>query len=83
VKTAIELPDTLFRQAKAAAKRRGISLRDFFVEALRFHLRNTGATPAQPWMKAFGGLRELHRETKKIERVIDQEFERIDKPGWR
>ncbi len=34
-------------------------------------------------MKGFGGLRDLHRETKRIERVIEKEFERIDEEEWR
>lgn len=34
-------------------------------------------------MRAFGGLRDLHRETKRLERLVDQEFERIDEEAWR
>ena len=34
-------------------------------------------------MKAFGGLRDLRRENKRIERVIEEEFERIDEEEWR
>jgi hypothetical protein len=29
-------------------------------------------------MRAFGGLRDLHPESKRLERVVQQEFERID-----
>jgi hypothetical protein len=29
-------------------------------------------------MHAFGSLSDLHRETKRLERVIQREFERID-----
>jgi hypothetical protein len=29
-------------------------------------------------MRAFGGLRDLHRESKRLERVVRQEFDRID-----
>ncbi len=32
----------------------------------------------KPWMRAFGGLRDLHRETLRVERLIEQEFECID-----
>jgi hypothetical protein len=34
-------------------------------------------------MKAFGGLRDLHRETRRLERVIAGEFESIDEEEWR
>ena len=33
-----------------------------------------------PWMKGFGQLRLLHRETARIQRVIDREFEVVE-PG--
>jgi len=29
-------------------------------------------------MRAFGGLRELHRETRRLDRVVAEEFDRID-----
>jgi hypothetical protein len=29
-------------------------------------------------MRAFGGVGDLHRETNRLERVIQREFERID-----
>lgn len=55
VKTTVEIPDQLFREAKVAA-------------ALRERLRSKPAT-APRWMQAFGGLRDLHRETKRLRRV--------------
>jgi hypothetical protein len=36
------------------------------------------AAPDQPWRKAFGGLRDLHRENRRIDRLIAEEFERIE-----
>jgi hypothetical protein len=85
VKTTVEIPDPLFRRAKAVAAYSGISLKDFLTEALREKLRQLGqgAPPEKPWMKAFGGLRELHTETKRIDRVIAREFEQIDEEEWR
>jgi hypothetical protein len=32
-KTAVEIPDSLFRQAKAVAAQQGMSLKDFFAQA--------------------------------------------------
>jgi len=88
VKTTVEIPDSLFRQAKALSAQQGISLKDFFTEAVREQLRrkskpDSGSMAEPPWKKAFGGLRELHSETKRIERVIAREFERIDEEEWR
>jgi hypothetical protein len=42
VKTTIELPDELFREAKATAARRGMSLKDLFREALEAALPQAG-----------------------------------------
>ena len=85
MKTTVELPDSLFRDAKAAAAKQGVSLKAFFTRAVREQLqRKQGETAGpKPWMKAFGGLRGLHRETKRIERIIASEFERIDEEEWR
>jgi hypothetical protein len=80
VKTTVEIPDVLFREAKSVAARQGLSLKEFFTEAVRAHLRRRpdARDVSPPWMKAFGGLRDLHRENRRIDRIIAQEFEHID-----
>jgi hypothetical protein len=79
VKTTVEIPDALFRQAKATAAQQGTSLKDFLTDAVRERLRKISpANTDKPWMRAFGGLRDLHRESKRLERVVRQEFDRID-----
>jgi hypothetical protein len=80
VKTTVEIPDPLFRQAKAAAAQKGIPLKQLFTEALREQLRRhtPGQAQDKPWMQAFGGLRQLHKENKRVERIIATEFESID-----
>ncbi len=89
MRTTVEIPDPLFQQAKALSAQRGISLKQFFTEAVKEQLRRKGSDAgpgkpqAPPWMKAFGGLRDLHQENKRIERVIEREFERIDEEEWR
>ena len=84
VKTTVEIPDTLFRQAKATAAQQGTSLKELLTAALREHLRRSADGPesGKPWMKAFGGLRDLHRESKRLDRVIRDEFEHIDQEDW-
>jgi hypothetical protein len=85
MKTTVEIPDSLFRQAKATAAQQGTSLKDFLTEAVRAQLRKKAAPPDsdKPWMRAFGGLRDLHRETKRLELIIQQEFEHIDEEDRR
>ena len=80
VKTTLEIPDALFRRAKSAAER-GIPLRALVTEALSDKLRPSGGD--KPWMKSFGKLRDLRSETARINRIIEEEFGRIEPEEWR
>ncbi len=77
MKTTLELPDPVFRKAKATAAERGQSLKDFITEALRDKFAAEARRPAAaepPWMQGFGKLKHLHEETVRIQSVIDEEF---------
>jgi hypothetical protein len=39
-------------------------------------------TEDKPWMKAFGKLRDLRKETARIDRIIEEEFEKIEPEDW-
>jgi hypothetical protein len=85
MKTTVELPDLLFRRAKSAAAEEGKSLKEFFTEAVTDRLWRNGNPENAPrrWEAAFGGLKHLHRENKRIEKIIEKEFETIDEEEWR
>ena len=85
MKTTVEIPDVLFREAKAEAARNGIPLKEFFTQAVRAKLGGSrlDGSPDEPWRKAFGGLRHLRKENERIERIIAEEFGRIDEEDWR
>lgn len=82
MKTTIELPDIMFRQAKALAAARGVSLRRFFTDALEEQLRHCttddriGSTEPR-WMAGFGALSDLSRENRRVLDAIEEEFERL------
>lgn len=81
MKTTVEIPDAVFRRAKAKAAERGQALREFVTEALQEKL--SGRSPASgadtpAWMRGFGRLRPLRRETARIQRVIDREFDVVE-----
>ena len=78
MKTTLEIPDPIFRRAKSAAADRGIPLREFVTEAVREKLVADARTTETPWMAAFGKLRHLRKETAKINRRIEEEFEQIE-----
>jgi hypothetical protein len=83
MKTTLEIPDVIFRRAKSAAAERGIPLREFVTEAVQEKLAGNAKTGEKPWVKLAGGLRHLHKETVRINRLIAQEFEQIEPEDWR
>jgi hypothetical protein len=84
VKTTLEFPDELFRSVKAKAAQEGISLKDYVAAALREKLRRSSdASGVKPWMRHFGALSHLRKETRRIEKRIEHEFETIDIDGWK
>ena len=55
-------------------------MRELVSQALADKLR-TGVDD-KPWMKSFGKLRSLHRETVRINRIIENEFGQIEPEDW-
>ena len=72
------IPDIVFRQVKALAAARGVTLRHFFTEAIEEQLRrctvgNQTGNGQPPWMAGFGALSDLADEHRL---VLDmEEFE--------
>lgn len=81
MKTTLEIPDPILRKAKVKAAERGIPLRQFVTEAVQEKLA-AGKSDDKPWMKTIGGLRHLHDENVRIQKLIDEEFEKIDPEDW-
>ena len=81
MKTTLEIPDSIFRRAKARAAERGIPFRQFVTEAVQDKLQSE-APAEKPWMKHIGKLAHLHEETERINKIIEEEFERIDPEDW-
>jgi hypothetical protein len=82
MKTTLEIPDTLFRRAKSAAAEQGIPFRALVTEALAEKLR-VGGREDKPWLKSFGKLRALRKETARIGSIIEAEFGQIEPEDWR
>jgi hypothetical protein len=81
MKTTIDIPDQIFRQAKARASLRGISLKQFVTEALQEKTSgsaNSRSALSEPmWMRGFGALSALKSENRRIEKRIADAFETI------
>jgi len=87
MKTTMELPDALLREAKAWAANRGVPLRQVMVEALAQKLRTekTAAT-AKPWLKVFRGLEvddQLRGELRGLNQRVEAACERVNPEEWR
>jgi len=81
MKTTIEIPDPLFRRAKSKAAERGQTLKQFMAEALHEKLASNAGDVrlGEPeWMKGFGKLRRLRKETARVQARIDETFEQIE-----
>ena len=82
MKTTMDIPDAIFRKAKDTAAERGVFLREFVTEAISEKLNSLAKNGKKPWMAAFGKLKHLRKETARINRIIEEETERIDPEMW-
>lgn len=81
VKTTIELPDDLFREAKATAARKGTALREFVREALVEKLAREEAPISRPGGRPRWPVPPLsipREEAALIDRAIEEAFEQIE-----
>ena len=83
MKTTSEIPHNVFRRAKSASAERGVTLREFVVEAIEDKLAAKTHAGGKPWMKLIGKLEHLHKETVRINRLIQEDSEKIDPEMWR
>jgi len=82
MKTTLEIPDAIFRRAKSKAAEQGIPFRQFVTEAVEDKLKAEPAAGAKPWMKHMGMLKDLRKETRRIDKVIADAFEKVDPQMW-
>jgi hypothetical protein len=82
MKTTLEIPDPIFRRAKSVAAQRGIALRAFVSEAVEEKLASVSQKGEKPWAALAGGLRHLHKETARINGILNDEFEKIEPEDW-
>lgn len=79
MKTTLEIPDSLFRLAKATAAQEGRSLKSLVEEALQEKLANGIADePKSPWMNGFGGMAHRRQENRRIQKIVDAEFGQLE-----
>ena len=82
MKTTLEIPDSMLRRAKSVAAARGIPLREFVTEAVKDKLAAEAQSGEKPWVNLMGKLKRLHKETLRLNRLIDKDSEKIDPKMW-
>ena len=82
MKTTLEIPEMTFRRAKSKAAKRGISLRQLVTEAVEDKLKTARSAGQRPWMKHIGKLKDLCKETARINEAIEEAFEEVDPEIW-
>lgn len=83
VKTTIEIPDELFKKAKATAAMQGESLKELICDALETRLASASLpqTDRSGWRSVFG-LADP-KAVAKVDQFIDADLERVDPSEWR
>ena len=84
MKTTIDIPEKTLQRAKTLAAAKGMSLKQLVAQAIEDKLSHGAAEPT--WMKLYGSFaktKAMRAETRRIQKIIDGEFERINPKGWR
>ena len=83
MKTTVDIPDVLLREAKATAAREGTSLRAVIIRSLREELNRNELKEEPPqWQRSFGSLSRLESETAEINNRVEDAFGQIDENQW-
>jgi hypothetical protein len=80
LKTTLELPAHLLREAQDMAARSRQPLGVFVADAIQAKLGSSAGRSIKPWAKHFGSLRHLHEESARIDQLVAQEFRTVE-PG--
>ena len=84
MKTTFEIPDSLFRKAKAKAARKGQTMTAFVTSAIQAKLdEDIEMAREKPWMAFAGVFRGERAESREIMRRIEEACERVDPEDWR
>ena len=83
MKAAFEFPDPIHRRAKSNAAARRVTLSQFVSKAIEEKLKAAIPQEEKPWLQHMGKLTHLRKETARINRLIEEDSEKIDPEMWR
>jgi len=82
MKTTLEIPDVIFRRAKAKAAEQNVPLRQFVSDAVAEKLAAKPGRGEKARRKLAGNLSHLRSETARINQLMDEEFEKVEPEEW-
>ena len=88
MKTTVEIPEKTLKRARTLAAAKGLSLEQLVAEAIEDkvgHGEEFGKNEPR-WMRLYGAFAksdDMRSDTRSIQKVIDEEFERIDPLDWK
>ena len=84
MKTTLEIPDGVFRRVKSTAALQGQTLKDFITEAVTEKLKKAGKKAAERgWRPLFGAFKKESGAIRRVQKVIDEEFSKINLEDWK
>lgn len=78
MKTTVELPDDLFREAKATAARRGTALKEYFREAVAEKLAKEARPSSRSEEWPVPPMPLSPEERRRFDEAIEEAFEQIE-----
>jgi hypothetical protein len=85
MKTTLEIPDPLFRKAKATAAQHGQTMKQFVTEALQEKLAATNGKQTGGWRAVLGKLSpEARKAAREVDAIVNApDFRTIDEEDWK
>jgi hypothetical protein len=80
MKTTLEIPDVIIRQIKARSALKGITMKDFVLDAIRDKLGMESKSKTG-WKSVFG--KAPRGSLDEVKETIDREFNKISPDEWR
>jgi len=80
--TTLEIPDRDLPQGKIEGGPARHTSTTVCHGGVEDKLKTAHAVGQKPWMKHMGRLKDLHKETVRINRVIEEAFEEVDPEMW-
>jgi enoyl-CoA hydratase/carnithine racemase len=84
MKTTVELPEKLYKNAKALAKRKKKTLRELLIDALKKIVAEADEVTMQPeWMHCVGKFSGSKNETEAIQEIINADLGQVNESEWK